>query len=409
VSRRRGAIVAAVTAAAGAIGAGVLLLGASDAHPPPAGPRLYVAAHGCKGGGSGSQAEPLCSIPRALERAEPHTRVELAPGRYPALTLRRPPQAGVRVEGGGKAVLASLQVAAGGGGVDFDGLTIPGGVVVEGGRDVTISGSRLSGPGDAVSLGPGTRQIGLDGNDVTAPHGDGIVFNSQSHRPGAPNAQAPVLGTIEGVTIRRNRIHDINVDAIRPANFARVLIEDNEIWGLQETGDHSDALQIVMGGRDITFRRNYVHDNTGQGFFIKDGLVDRATVEDNLFVRNRLTAPSPAGFKSAGFAIAVYETTDLILRHNTVWDGDLGVSVGWNVGRAQVTGNLFQDMVVDPGTGDPAAHPPIDQHDNLITGGWNWGAHGRDDVKTRPKFRGSGDYRLTDGAPYGAPDSVARR
>jgi hypothetical protein len=403
VTRRRGAIAAAVTAVAAAIGAGVLLLGASDARSP-AGPRLHVAARECDG-------ESVCSIRRALAQAEPHTRIELAPGRYPALTLRRPPQPGVRIDGGGKAVLASLHVEAGGGGVDFSGLTIPGGVVIDGGRDVSITDSRITGPGDAVSLGPGTRRIGLDGNDITAPHGDGIVFNSQSHRPNAPNASAPATATIEGVTIRRNRIHDINVDAIRPANFARVLVEDNEIWGLQETGDHSDALQVVMGGRDITFRRNYVHDNTCQGFFIKDGLVDHAVVEDNLFVRNRLTGPSPAGFKTAGFAIAVYETTGLELRHNTVWDGDLGVSVGWNVGHATVVGNLFQDMVIDPGTGDPAAHPPIDQHDNLIAGGWNWGAHGRGDVKSKPLFRdeSAGDYRLTGGASYGAPDSVAQR
>jgi hypothetical protein len=382
-------------AVAGAIGVGAfLLLGPTSAHEREV---------------AGVRVTPRDSLVKEIADAKPGTTLALAAGRYPALVVPPGTPRGVRVVGSKGAVLASITVQPKAGGVSFSGLSIPGGVVLAdgGARDVAISHSRISGPGDAVTLGPGTREVRLEDNDITAPHGDGIVFNSQSHRPNAPNATAPATATIEGVTIRGNRLHDINVDAIRPANFARVVVEDNEISGLVETGDHSDVLQVVMGGRDLVFRRNYVHDNTGQGFFIKDGLVDHAVVADNLFVRNKLHGKSPAGFPSAGFSIAVYETTSLELRHNTVWDGDLGVSVGWNVGHAVVEGNLFQDMVVDPGTGDATAHPPIEQSGNLIAGGWNWGAR-EGDVKGPPHFRG-GDYRLVGGARYGAPDSVAAR
>jgi hypothetical protein len=266
-----------------------------------------------------------------------------------------------------------------------------------GAHDVTISRSDISAPGDAVSLNWGTRDVRIEDNHIRA-GGDGIVFNSQSNRPGAPDPGAPQLEPISRVLIRGNHLEDIGTDAIRPANFRQVTIEGNEINGLREEGEHSDVLQVVMGGDDLVFRRNYVHDNSGQGFFIKDGLVRNATVADNVFVRNQLHGTSPAGFPSAGFQIAIYETTGLQLLRNTVWDNDLNVALGGNVRNAVVRGNLFEDMVADTDAGGRT--PDVRQDYNLIAGGWNWGARGRHDIRRRPKFIDPArlDYRLAPGS-----------
>ena len=49
-----------------------------------------------------------------------------------------------------------------------------------------------------------------------------------------------------------------------------MLIEGNEITGVRENGTHSDCLQTVWVGDHIVFRKNYLHDNRCQGFFVKD-------------------------------------------------------------------------------------------------------------------------------------------
>ncbi|MEA2134144.1 MAG: hypothetical protein QOC68_2053 [Solirubrobacteraceae bacterium] len=361
-----------------------------------------------------SPATPLCSIPRAIAVAPAGGTVAVRAGRYPALSARGHSRGKpVTVTGHGHVVVDAVQVPGGAGNVRLDHLTIPGGVhLAEGGaHDVTISRSEISARGDAVSLNWGTHDVRIERNHISA-GGDGIVFNSQSHRPGAPNPGAPELAPISRVLIRGNHLDGIGTDALRPANFKHVVIEGNEINGLREEGEHSDVLQVVMGGDDLVFRRNFVHDNTGQGFFIKDGLVRNARVEENVFVHNQLRGPSPAGFASAGFQIAIYETTGLRLLRNTVWANDLNVALGGNVRDAVVRGNLFEDMVADTDAGGRV--PSVRQDYNLIAGGWNWGARGRHDISRRPRFVDPArlDYRLAPGSAgidSGAADVGTRR
>ena len=397
---------------AGALGAVLALACAGCSSGTPAAPKPRVGTAVWVDGGARScsdlrsaaaarsPARPLCSIARAIAVAPAGWTVAVRAGRYPALTARGHARGKpVTVTGRGRVVVDSVRVPGGAGNLRLDRLTIPGGVhFAEGGaHDVTISRSEISAAGDAISLNWGTHDVRIVRNHIRA-SASGIVFNSQSHRPGAPNADAPELAPISRVLIRGNHLDRIGTDALRPANFRHVTIEGNEISGLRESGEHSDVLQVVMGGDDLVFRRNFVHDNTGQGFFIKDGLVRGARVEDNVFVRNQLRGPSPAGFPSAGFQIAIYETTGLRLLRNTVWDNDLNVALGGNVRDAVVRGNLFEDMVADTDAGGGA--PGVRQDYNLIAGGWNWGARGRHDIRRRPRFVDPArlDYRLARGS-----------
>ena len=83
---------------------------------------------------------------------------------------------------------------------------------------------------------------------------------------------------------------------MRVGNFRDIVVEGNEITNVIETGNHNDCLQSVWGGDGLIFRKNYLHDNRCQGFFIKDGRAFNVTVEDNLIVRNSvpLSGTGPA-------------------------------------------------------------------------------------------------------------------
>jgi hypothetical protein len=215
----------------------------------------------------------------------------------------------------------------------------------------------------------------------TAPSGSGVAFASTSTLPGSPPGaenQAPIVD----VVIRDNHFDGIAVDAIRPANFEHLVVEGNEIEGVIEHGQHADALQTVFGGRDLLFRNNYIHDNQSQGLFINDGRVTGVVVEGNVIVHN-----------TREIALQFYDTVGLRIAHNTVWDNEANVALRTGVRDAVVTGNIFQDMVVD----DPAAAAlAVRQDHNLIAGGWNWGARGAHDITTPPTFvdPGRDNYRL---------------
>jgi hypothetical protein len=117
--------------------------------------------------------------------------------------------------------------------------------------------------------------------------------------------------------IRLNRYHDANGDGIG------ILIEGNEITGVVENGSHSDCLQSVWVGDHMVFRRNYLHDNRCQGFFVKDQAspIHGIVVNNNLFLRDGLPcAPSASGCGQPAVVQIFGPYTGLKMIHNTVWD-----------------------------------------------------------------------------------------
>ena len=74
---------------------------------------------------------------------------------------------------------------------------------------------------------------------------------------------------------------------------------------VRENGNHSDCYQNIWTGNNIVFRRNYVHDNRCQGFFVKDqvslcstgggvcGPINGIQVENNLFLAQQGTVRPP--------------------------------------------------------------------------------------------------------------------
>ena len=89
---------------------------------------------------------------------------------------------------------------------------------------------------------------------------------------------------------------------------------------VRENGNHSDCLQAVWVGDGLYFRRNYLHDNRCQGFFVKDqaSTVSNVVAEDNLFLRN--DAPcATAGCGQPSVFQLFGPMTGLVIRRNTIW------------------------------------------------------------------------------------------
>jgi hypothetical protein len=199
--------------------------------------------------------------------------------------------------------------------------TIAGIALADGASDITIHNFFVTG---GVSLGAGDSLIAIDHNDIdgAGPGGNGEGIETRTVNCTAPNA--PVYAGCESdapatyITISANTIHGYGEgsteDAIHLNNWHHVRVSANELYNLQEHGNHTDALQSVWGGSDLVFDHNYEHDNQAQGFFIKDGDAAEVTVADNLFLRN-----NDLGGEENN--IQVFDTAAFAMRNNTVWDG----------------------------------------------------------------------------------------
>ena len=386
---------------------GFEVLRLSDGLPSPA---LHVARRACDDGRTAAQARspaaPLCSIERAIALAPPGWRVKVGEGRYPALVVRRG-EVTVEAAGTGTVRLPHIRVGDGAAGVAFEGLELTGrgrrsAFVVDGGaRDVRLAGARIRvRDRHAVELRAGASDVVVEESVIhTAGSGSGVLMASQAPVANAP-AKVDPQPPIRDVVIRGNHFNGIAVDAVRPANFERLVIEGNEFEGVDETGVHNDVVQVVWGGRGLVFRDNLVHDNTGQGLFIKDGRVRDVLVEGNLFARNVGSQD-----RSAGSPINLYDVHGLRISGNTAWDNDAAVMLRSGVRDAVIEGNVLEAIVAEPGE-EASLRANVRQNRNVVGGGWNWGAVGPGDVEeTAPSFRdpASLDYRLAN--PVGGLDA----
>src|ERR1700709_1225979 len=136
----------------------------------------------------------------------------------------------------------------------------------------TIAGASLAGSNltlarfvisDGVQVQPGASGMTIDHNRITG-GGQGIDMPTSSTMVNDTKIVGnKLIGPFGEDAIPLNRYHDADGDGIG------VLIEGNEITNVRENGNHSDCLQTVWVGDHIVFRKNYLHDNRCQGFFVK--------------------------------------------------------------------------------------------------------------------------------------------
>jgi hypothetical protein len=172
-------------------------------------------------------------------------------------------------------------------------------------------------------------------------------------------AAATTTTTVNDVAITNNRfVGRFNEDAIRLNRYHDgpdpdpygILIEGNEFTGNVEYGGHNDVLQSVWVGDHLYFRRNYLHDFGGQGFFVKDqtSAIDGLVVEDNLILRQ--SSPCDPVSLCPTWQLSPFQifgpARNVSIRHNTVWPGPSG-GQEWLRGSGWAGPTDFSDNVMD--------------------------------------------------------------
>jgi hypothetical protein len=272
----------------------------------------------------------------------------------------------------------------------------------------TIAGARLSGSNLTLARFrmTGTFEVAPGSAGMTAEHN---FFDLDAYTGYGVMACASTTTTCDDVSIVGNRFAGrAEEDAIRAnryhdgpdADRYGLLIEGNEFTGNQETGEHNDVFQSVWVGDGLYFRRNYLHDFGGQGFFVKDqgspivGLV----AEDNLIVDQDLPCAPVAlcpTWQLSPFQIFGPIKSGAI-RHNTLWPGRGGGPTvlrdpGWSdvVADDNVFGAFGRDATVD-----------VTATDNSrcgSNGGWAGLRNMRDVCDPGFIDAAHGDYRRRDG------------
>jgi len=247
----------------------------------------------------------LSAVQAAVSAAANGAVICLANGSYTQLNLNASKSGDgvtVRAANPGGATIAGASLA--GSSLRLAGFVSTGSIEVKpGATKMTIEHNRITGGGQGIDAGPTT----------TTSINDLAIIGNQ------------LIGPFDEDAIHLNRYHDADGDG------AGVLIEGNEISGVRENGNHSDCLQTVWTGDHIVFRRNYLHDNRCQGFFVKDqaslpasvgvvGPIVGITVDDNLFVRNKEPcAPSAPGCGQPMYFQVFGPYSAFRMTRNTIW------------------------------------------------------------------------------------------
>jgi hypothetical protein len=148
-------------------------------------------------------------------------------------------------------------------------------------------------------------------------------------------------------TIRSNFIHDNLVYGLSGGPGDNILIESNELasnnTSHQDPNNDAGGSKVVgtamSGTRNLTWRRNHVHDNWGNGIW-SDGNVRNATYEENLVENN------------VGVGINHEISWDAVIRNNTLRNNNTseqGLSQScWH--GAQITLNNSQNVTISGNT-----------------------------------------------------------
>jgi parallel beta helix pectate lyase-like protein len=248
----------------------------------------------------------------------------LANGKYGKVTLsasKAAPGVTLKAENPGQATIESASLS--GSHLTLARFVIPNGVVIQpGANSMTVEHNRITGGGEGIDACPTEKtycsEERIIGNQLIGPFGE---------------------------------------DAIHANRYHGLLIEGNEITGVRENGSHSDCLQTVWRGDHLSFRKNYLHDNRCQGFFVKDqtmstpeipgGPVEGITVEDNLFLRNREPCGAPLGPSECGqpmYFQLVGPYNGFVMKRNTIWGDGVDSIAAF---RGEGSGGIGSDTLVE--------------------------------------------------------------
>jgi hypothetical protein len=230
-----------------------------------------------------------------------------------------------------------------------------------------------------INLLPGNHDVMIEGNVIAQADGVGSVnainFDSTDTRP-----------EITDVTIRNNRIGPVHGggDAIQAKHTRRLLVEDNEIFGITlppGSDAHPDVLQSIYGSADMTVQRNFIHDIAAQGVFVQGfrGVNTNVTATHNVVVR--------VAYPWTAF---IFDVANSSITHNTV---DGVVRIGATTRGSDVRANIATYGLLTDGDAQVSENYNLSQRFTRVPGGGS--------IVGRPVFRDAArnDFALAQGSP----------
>ncbi|HEV7482615.1 MAG TPA: hypothetical protein VGO13_05910 [Solirubrobacterales bacterium] len=328
--------------------------------------------------GCGSTVSSVSAAQSALSSAAPGATVCLADGTYGGLSLtssKAAPGVTLTAAHPGAATIGSVSIS--GSGYTISRFVIDGGVTISRNTDRTV----------------------VDHNRILA-GGHYGVFVCTAEPPDQCDDTAITGNVFDGPMnedqIRANVFHDGDGDGVG------LLVEGNEFKGNTERGSHNDVFQSVWVGDHLVFRKNYLHDFGGQGFFVKDQdeAINGFIANDNLIVDQDL--PCEPSSLCTGYQLSPWQIYGPIangeMRHNTV---------GWGAGggTAVLTGTYtninFSDNVFNrlSDTDGGGTVPSLTGSNNTYCDAGAWDVPPGSSKDCGPDFlnTAAGDYRQANG------------
>jgi hypothetical protein len=368
-------------------------------HPgtPPDGPAFFAppppAPPAGPGGGTGVGphlgSQPACTrtattgtFDSQVSAASPGEVICLASGNYgdfggtdKAITIRN--------ADGATAKLSSITLTTGASGFTLDGLSIDGGRIADGARNITIRNTAFTNP---LTIN------GVSNGNILLDHDSWLNINATGGPPARVHLSYGCDG-LSGVTISNSLLAGGDADGVQAGCAVNILY--NEFRDISQHGsNHTDNIQLV-GTNGTVIKGNWVHSTspaTTQGITAYD-TVAHADIEDNVVDIRR------------AWGIELYSDTGSIIRHNTLVYYAPGCYGGAPCGLITVdhksadpagrgtivTDNIATDITAEDGS------QIAERHNNLVRQGGGGG-----DYSGAPRFVGGGGYggfRLAAGSP----------
>jgi hypothetical protein len=346
--------------------------GEDPLRPPAFGPTVFVDPNSV--GGACSDAR---SAGQARNRATPWCTAQHAAAAAPAggmVKLRRGTYRDVNITGVARTAFAYFEpYEPEASGVRLEGLT------VDGSRFLSFRRLEITGPGKRVTIAGGSSQLEFaeneihdlqtgfymrDGGDnisILGNHLERMIWQNLGVKDGYGIVQ--VTGAWNNIRAIDNHINGTDGDALQLGGLDDSVVAGNLIENVRVSpgnDDHADAIQVSGSMTNSVIARNRIR--AANKAIIFGSAVQR--VRTNIRVENNLISDVSTQ------CMNLYDTTPLIIRHNTCWDTGYGFwlrdesgSPDTHTTGAKVYNNIF----------GPATRAPYSVN-NEVAGFSDWGS-----------------------------------
>ncbi|MFJ5116711.1 PKD domain-containing protein [Kitasatospora sp. NPDC088548] len=304
----------------------------------------------CSNAGTGTQAQPYCTIQAAADAAQPGQTVQIANHEYPEqVTVKRSGLPGKPITF--KADIPYQVPATSVGTRSWNGNTPPAphGFVLSGVHDITVTGLQIMAPQEGVLVQDAERIV-LDRNIIAA--GD-PVFNGVSSYP-QPTPNVRITGKTADTTVSRNSIYSpAMVGVAVEAGVTGTVVTTNQVTRSRAQG------VVVTDAPGTVVASNTFADNCRSDIVLA-GNSSGASVENNVLTKRRYVFcadPSPV---TDLLSVSAGSTEGTKADYNVVAPGTGGVGYSWGgtsyrtPAEFRATGQGAHDTDVDPQIGGVA-------------------------------------------------------